>query len=82
MLSPFLVSLCKPPIAHLPFPCFYECAHTPSSCFTPLAFPYSGASSLHRTKGLPFHSCQMKPSSAPYAAGAMDPSMCFLWLVV
>jgi len=41
--------------------------------FTTLAFPYSGASSLHRTK-----CC---PSSATHAAGAVSASMCTLWLV-
>jgi hypothetical protein len=37
-----------------PFPCFYEgVPHPPTySCFPTLAFLYSGASSLHRTKDL------------------------------
>ena len=52
------------------------------SHFPILAFPYTGASSLHRTKGLSFHRCQTRPSSATYAAGAMGCSMCTLWLVV
>jgi hypothetical protein len=41
------------------------------SCLTTLASPYAGASNLHRTKGLLSHWCQIRPSSAPYAAGAM-----------
>jgi hypothetical protein len=66
MLSPFLVS--------------------PSKTFIPsllprpiLAFPYTGMSSLHRTKGL---SSFLRPSSATHVSGAMGPSMCTLWLVV
>jgi hypothetical protein len=39
-------------------------------------------SSLHSTKDLYFHWCMTRPSSATYAAGAMVPSMCTLWLVV
>jgi hypothetical protein len=44
-------------------------AHQPThSCFLALAFPYTGATRLHRTKDplLP-----TRPSSATYAAGAM-----------
>ena len=52
-------------------------SHLPS-----LAFSYTGASSLHRTKSLSSHSCPTRPSSATYVAGAMSPSMCTLWLVV
>jgi hypothetical protein len=48
-------------------------------CLTALAFPYTGASSLHRTKGLSSHWCLIRPSSATYAAGAMGCSMCTLW---
>jgi hypothetical protein len=44
--------------------------------------PLTGESSLHRTKGLSSHWCQTRASSATYAAGAMCPSMCTLWLVV
>ena len=73
MLSPFLVcSLQTPyPVPFSPasmtvFP------HPPShSYFTTLAFPYTGASSIHRTKGLPSHCCQIRASSAIYAAGVM-----------
>jgi hypothetical protein len=60
-----------------------EVAHPPThSCFLVLAFPYTGASSLHRTKDFSSHWCLRGPSSATYAAGAMGPSMCTLWLVV
>jgi hypothetical protein len=41
---------------------------------TTLAFPYAGASCLHRTKGLHSLWRQTRPSSATYAAGAMGPS--------
>jgi hypothetical protein len=47
-----------------------------------LAFPCTGASNLHWMKGLFSHWCPTRPSSATYAAGAMGPSMCTLWLVV
>jgi hypothetical protein len=52
------------------------------SCLTTLPFPYTGALNLHGTKGFSSHWCQTMPSSATYAAGAMGPSMCTLWLVV
>jgi hypothetical protein len=58
-------------------------SHPPTySCLPSLAFPYTGALSLHRTKGLSSHWCQTRPSSATYAAEAMGPSRCPLWLVV
>jgi hypothetical protein len=45
-----------PPQLPYSIPCFYEGAllliHF---CFTTLAFPYGGASTLHRTKGLTSH---------------------------
>ena len=55
MLSPFPVSPLQTPIP-FPSPCFYEGAH-PLTHFhlTALAFPYTGTSSLQRTKGLPSH---------------------------
>jgi hypothetical protein len=55
MLYPFLVSLLEPPLSHSPFSWFYEGAPPPThphSHLTALAFPYTGESSLHRTKGL------------------------------
>ena len=40
----------------LPSPCFYEGAPPPTdSCLTALRFPYIGALSFHRTKGLSSH---------------------------
>ena len=84
MLSPFPVS---PPQTisriGLPPPCFYTGAsplapHHPSS---PLC--WDGTSGLHKTKSLPSHCCQIKPSLATYAIyGAMGPSMFTLWPVV
>ena len=78
--TPFLVS---PPKISSSFPP----SPTSMSVFPPspthshlstLKFPYTGASSLHRTKGIPSHWCQIKPSFATYAAWAMGPSMCTL----
>ena len=51
-------------------------------CLTALASPYSGSSSLHRTKGLPSQLCQIRPSSVTYVYGAIDHSIYTLWLVV
>jgi hypothetical protein len=51
-------------------------------CLTVLASPYAGTSSLHRTKGFSSYRYQIKPSSATCVSGAMDPSICILWLVV
>ena len=45
------------------------------SCLPALAFPYTGALSLHRTKGLSSHWYWKRPSSATYADGAMGHSM-------
>jgi hypothetical protein len=46
----------------------------------PLASPFSGAPSLHRTKHVPSHWCQIRQSSATYVAGAMDwPCIFFGW---
>ena len=65
-------------------PCFYESTSPPTHPLPPHhpIFPYTGASSLHRNKGLSSHWWQVKPCSATYAAGAMGRSMCTLWLVV
>ena len=68
MLSPFSLSLHKNSPTH--------------SYLSALSFPCAEALSLHRTQDFPSHWCQTKPSSAPYAAGAMDCSMYILWLVV
>ena len=46
------------PPSHSPSPlpfCLIEGAPPPHSCLTALASPYTGASSLHRTKGLSSH---------------------------
>jgi hypothetical protein len=51
MLSPFLVTPQK-----TPYPLFPSPAHQPThSCFLALEFPYTGASSLYRTKGFSSH---------------------------
>ena len=57
MLSPSWSPLCKPP-SHLSlsFASKRMLTHPPiHSCLTPLVFLYTGASSLHRTKGLSSH---------------------------
>jgi hypothetical protein len=55
---------------------------TTHSCLTALVFLYTGASSLHRTKGHSSRWCPTRPSSATYAVGSMGSSLCTLWLVV
>jgi hypothetical protein len=50
----------------------------PTPVSMPSHSPTLGASSLLRTKGLSSHWWPTRPSSAPYAAGAMGPSMCTL----
>jgi hypothetical protein len=83
MLSLFPVSPLDTPYPILPCPAsMMMLLHTPHSCLPALAFPYPGALTLHRTKGLSFHFCLTRPPSATYAAGAMGPSMCTLRLVV
>jgi hypothetical protein len=83
MLSPFPGSpqpletayLILPPPASLrifPHPVTY-------SWLPILAFFYSGATSLHGTKGLSSHWCPTKPFSATYVAVAIGPSMCTHW---
>ena len=72
------------PLSHPSSPCFYEGTsphtHAPKhSHLTVLAFPYTGASSLHRTKGIPSHWCQIRTSFATYAAGAMGPLWKSVW---
>jgi hypothetical protein len=46
------------------------------------AFSYTGAYNVHSTKGLSSHGWPIKPSSTTYAARAMSPTLCFLWLLV
>ena len=57
MLSPFLVSPLQTPYPISPYLASMRVLpHPPNhSCLTTLAFLYTGASSLHRAKGLPFH---------------------------
>jgi hypothetical protein len=64
----------SPPISS-PCPYFYEGVppFTIHSHLTILAFPYNGALSLHRNKGLSSYRCQIRLSSATYADGAMSP---------
>jgi hypothetical protein len=62
MLSLFLLSPLQTLSHPLPLPCFYEGAPPHKySCLTTLGFLYTGASSLHRTKGIPSHWCQIRP---------------------
>jgi hypothetical protein len=64
MFSPFLVSPLK-----TPYPISSPHAHQPThSHFSVLAFLYSGALSLYRTKDLSSHWCPTRSSSATYAA--------------
>ena len=57
MLSPFPVSSLQTPYPIPPYPASMRVLpHLPShSCLTTPAFLYTGASSLHRTKGLLSH---------------------------
>ena len=83
MLSPF--PICPPPETTYPMPpppaSMRMFHHQPTySHLTSLAFLNSGSLSLPRQDQrllLP-----LMLSSATYAVGAMDPSMCTLWLVV
>jgi hypothetical protein len=82
-VAPFLSFFSRNPLS--PPLLLWGCSPTyppTHSCFAALAFPYTGALSLARTKGLSSHWCPIRPSSATYATGAMSPSLCTLWLVV
>ena len=68
------------PLSHPPSPVSLRVM--PHFYLTTLASPYVGASSLHRPIGLHSNWCQLRQSSATYAAGAMVLSMCTLWLMV
>ena len=59
------------PLSCLPPECFYSISPA-------LAFLYTGATSLHMTKGFSSHWCLTKPPSATYLARAIVPSMC-IW---
>ena len=78
MLSPFSVSHSETPYPMpptlIPWGCFPTHPATHSLCHT-LAFPYTRASSLQRTRGLSSHWCHTWPFSATYAAEAMGHSM-------
>jgi hypothetical protein len=65
------------PLPLLLWGCSSNHSHLPS-----LAFPYTGVSSLQRTKGLSSNWCQIRPFSATYLAGTMGPSMSTLWLMI
>ena len=84
MLSLFPVFPSATPLYHSPPPaCMRVLPHPPThSCLHTLKFPYTGALSLHRTKGLSSHWCPTRPSCVAYTSGAMDHSMCTLWMVV
>jgi hypothetical protein len=78
MLSPFPVSPLETP-SPIPLPLLlWGCSPTHSG-LPNLALSYTGASSLHSTKGLSIHWCWPMLSSATQAAGAMGLSMCTLW---
>ena len=57
MLSPFFVSPLQTPYPISPYPASMRVLPHPPihSYLTALAFLFTGASSLHRTKGLPSH---------------------------
>jgi hypothetical protein len=70
------------PLLHPPPPASLSVLpHPPThSYFTALAFPYTGALSLHRINGLSSHWCLTKPSFATHAAGArVPPCVLFGW---
>lgn len=74
--------LSKPPITSF-LTCHYEGAPPPTHFhLTTLLSSYTGTSILHRTKGLPTHRYQIRPSSATYVSSAMDPSIYTFRLVV
>jgi hypothetical protein len=81
---PFSLFPPPPEISYLflPLPASMKVFFYPPTYLPDLAFPYTGASSLHSTKDLSSHWCPTRPSSATYAAEAMGPSMCTPWLVV
>jgi hypothetical protein len=61
------------PYPLLPPSCLFE--DVPTTCWptalSALGFPYTGSSSLHGTKGIPFQWCQIRQSSATYPPRAM-----------
>jgi hypothetical protein len=78
VVLPSWLPLCTPPIpSPLPLP-LWGCSPTPPahSYLTTLAFPFAGASSLHRTKGLHSYWCQIKQSLLHMQ---MEPCILFGW---
>jgi len=75
---PFPGFLSINPLSYPPSPYFCEGVPPPQQ---PLLTTYWWGSGLGRTKGFSFHCCPTWSSSAKYAAGAMDQSMCTLWVV-
>jgi hypothetical protein len=68
----FQFPLCKAPIIFpIPLASMRVLPPPTHSHLTTLVSPYSGASSLHRTNGLPSHWCPTRLSSATSAARAM-----------
>jgi hypothetical protein len=55
---------------------------TPNFQLIALASPYTGSSSLHRTKGFSSNWFEIRQSSATYATGAMGHSICIAWLML
>ena len=84
MLFPFLVSPLKPPYPILPPSAFIKVlTHLPKHFhLLTLAFLYTWASFLPRTKGFSSQRCQTRPSLGKYADGAKGPFICTLWLVI
>lgn len=63
------------PLAPLPL---WGCSstHSPPHTYLPvLTFPYTRVWSFYRTKDLPSHWCQIRPSFATYVAGVLAPCM-------
>jgi hypothetical protein len=86
---PFPDTLPETPYPIHPPPASMRCApiHQSTPITRPSHSPTLGywdtwESSLHRTKSLPSHWCQIRPPSTTYTAGAMGPSRCTPCLVV
>jgi len=75
MLSSFTISPPQTPSLIPHNPCLYEGAPQPTCPISPQcpSIANTGSLSLHRTKGLPSHWCQIRSSFTTYAAGAMGP---------
>lgn len=77
MLSLYLVSpqWTPPPSNLLPFASKRVFHHTHSLLLHSLSFIFPGESSLHKTKCLHSHGCQIRPSSATHVIGVTDQLM-------